>query len=51
MEITKEQQDLLKLAEEAGLLYIGKNEDGEFLFMGSDSQWTKFENLKIKNNY
>lgn len=35
----------IKLAEEAGLVLNGKDEDGEPLFIGTKTQWQEFERL------
>lgn len=43
-------ENILEIAEEAGLIFSGRNADGEPEFIGSDRQWTKYEFLKLKNN-
>lgn len=35
----------LQLAKEAGLIYQGKNEDGEDEFLGTKQEWEEFERL------
>lgn len=35
----------IKLAEEAGLVYTGKNEDGDEEFIGTKQEWQEFERL------
>lgn len=52
LEITPAEHRMLK--EEAGLLYIGKDEDGFDDWTGTDKEWTKYELLveefKKENN-
>ena len=35
----------IKLAEEAGLIYTGRDDEGEPMFLGTKQQWEKFEQL------
>lgn len=35
-----------KLADQAGLIYSGKNEEGALEFIGTEDKWKKFEELK-----
>ena len=39
----------IKLAETVNLTFVGKNEEGEDEFIGTEKQWTKFDNLLNKN--
>jgi len=38
-------ENLLELAEEAGLVFSGRNFEGEPKFIGSVAQWNKFTKL------
>jgi hypothetical protein len=49
---TNEKQNMIskklqkELADLAGLVYSGENEDGELEFIGTEDKWKKFEALK-----
>lgn len=43
-------EELIKLAEQAGLVYSGINADGQLEFIGENDQWNKYEQLKKLNN-
>lgn len=46
LEITPEEQRMLK--EEAGLLFMNKDEDGFDEWAGTDKEWVKYEELVTK---
>ena len=40
----------LQMALRCGLSYVGTNGEDEMEYVGTQSQWTKFEELKEANN-
>lgn len=43
------EEELRELHEEAGLIFTGRDEDGEPTWLGSDRAWQKFNSLTNKN--
>jgi len=41
--LTVEEEDRITIAEECGLKWTGRDEDGALSFIGNDSQWAKYE--------
>lgn len=47
---SEEEMLKMKLADQCGLAYGGRDDEGELNFIGSKKQWKKFEDLKTNNN-
>ncbi len=49
MELTEQQ--IIEIADQSGLVYSGKNENGELEFIGTDVKWKDFDKARIKKEY
>ena len=41
--LTSEEEDRITIAEECGMKFVGRDEDGALSFLGEDSQWERYE--------